>query len=146
MAAADRSRTKQRGKPWPKGTSGNPDGRPPGSGPAAAVRRAIADDVPEIIARLAELAKGGDVQAARVLLDRVVPTLRAEAVAVTVPGLDAGSIAERAQAALEAAGRGEMSPDTSAALVGALASLARIKETTELEARIAALEAHREHE
>ncbi len=136
---------KQRGpgRPFRKGESGNPRGRPRGSGPAAKVRAAIAEDVPVIIKRLAELAKSGDVAAARVLLDRVVPALKAETLPVSIPGIDVGTLAERAQAALSAVGRGEVAPDTAATLVAAVGALARIIEVDELERRIAALEAAR---
>lgn len=105
------------------------------------VRAAIAKDVPDIIRKLAELARDGDVAAARVLLDRVLPTLKAEALPVLVPGLDAGSLAERAQAAIDAAGRAKLSPDTAAALVAALGALAKVREADEIEARLTALEA-----
>jgi hypothetical protein len=139
---AERSRKKQRGpgKPWKPGESGNPKGRPPGSGPAAKLREAIADDLPEIIAALVAKAKDGDPAAARVLLAKCLPDLRAESAPAIVPGFDAGSLSERAQAALEAAGRGDLSPDLAAALVTSIASLARIREFDELEARLRALE------
>lgn len=130
---ADVSGRKQRrgGRPWKPGESGNPSGRPKGTGYAAKVRAAIEDDIPDIIAKLAEQAKAGDVQAARVLLDRVVPVLRAESLPVQIPGLGVGSLTERAQAAISAAGRGEVSPDLVAHLVAALGTLVRIPEAAE---------------
>lgn len=122
------------------GQSGNPKGRPKGSGLAGTLRRAIAEDAAEIIKTLIEQAKSGDVQAARVLLDRIVPALKAEAAAVEVPGLAAGGLRERAQAVLDAAASGELAPDTAAGLVAAVGTLARVAEIDELEARISALE------
>lgn len=139
---SDQKQKKPRGsgRRWKKGESGNPAGRPKGVGPAAELRKAIGEDIPVILAKLVELAKGGDVQAARTLLGKVVPDLRAESMPVLMPGADNGTLSERAQAALEAAGRGEVAPDTAAHLVAALASLARIREVDELERRISALE------
>lgn len=126
------------------GQSGNPAGRPKGSGVAGKLRKAIEAEAPQIIEALIAQARGGDVTAARILLDRVLPSLKAETAPVTIPGMDAGSLSERAQAALDAAERGEVAPDTAAALVGAVGGLARIIETSELEQRITALE--KQHE
>lgn len=42
--------------PWPKGTSGNPAGRPRGTSKAQAMRDAIAADVPAILAVLVQQA------------------------------------------------------------------------------------------
>ncbi|WP_289445677.1 hypothetical protein, partial [Klebsiella pneumoniae] len=87
---------------------------------------AIAADAPDIVQALINQAKAGDVQAARVLLDRIVPTLKAEAQAVEVRGLASGSLADRARAALDAAAGGRLAPDTAAGLVSAVGTLARV--------------------
>lgn len=144
---ADLSGRKQRGggRQWKRGESGNPNGRPKGSGQAAKLREAISQDVPDIIAKLATLAKGGDVAAARLLLDRAVPALRPESQPVEIPGLASGSLTERAEAAIAAAGRGEVPADLAAQLVAAVGALARITEVAELEQRIASLEAKHEN-
>lgn len=139
----DKTGKKQRrpsGKPWKPGESGNPKGRPPGLGEVAKLRAAIAEKIPGILAKLVELAELGDVQAARALLDRSMPMLRAESVPVAVAGLDTGSLTERGSAALTAVGRGEVAPDIGAQIISALAGLVRVKEVEELEMRIAALE------
>ncbi len=126
---------------YTKGQSGNPSGRPRGSGKVARLREAIGRDLPDIIAKLVEQAKAGDVQAARVLLDRVLPSLKAESLPVHLPGLLAAStLTERAEAALEAAASGELPADVAAALVTAVGALARVVEIDEIERRIAALE------
>jgi hypothetical protein len=59
------------------GSSGNPAGRPKGSG-YAHLRAQIAAAAPEIVNTLIEAAKAGDSRAARLLLERVVPPLKAE--------------------------------------------------------------------
>lgn len=128
------------GKRWKPGQSGNPKGRPAGSGKIGELRAAIAEKIPGILAKLTELAEQGDVQAARLLLDRSMAPLRAEAVPVTVPGLDGGTLTERGNATLSAVGRGELSPDTGAQVIAAMSGLVRVKEVEELEARVAALE------
>ena len=63
---------KTMGKPWQKGQSGNPKGVPT---KIVELRKAIADDVPGILKRMSEMALLGDVQAARLLLERCIPPL-----------------------------------------------------------------------
>lgn len=59
-----------------KGQSGNPNGRPPGTGVVAKLREAIQEEIPEIIDALVAAAKSGDVSAAKILIDKVVPTMK----------------------------------------------------------------------
>ncbi|MFT3792041.1 MAG: DUF5681 domain-containing protein [Rudaea sp.] len=136
-------RKRGKGAPWRKGESGNPKGRPKGSGLVGELRRAIATNATGIVEALARQALAGDTQAARVLLSKVLPDVKAEALPVHLPELAAGTLTERAQAALQAAGAGEVAPDTAAALVAAVGALARLREVDELESRIAALEERR---
>lgn len=138
--AAETTGRKQRGRPFKPGESGNPAGRPRGSGPSAKLRDAIQKEALDIIAALVKKAKEGDAAAARVLLDKVLPGLRSEAAPVAVKGMDAGTLTQRAQAVLDACARGELPPDTAAQLVGAVGGLARLAEIDDLERRIAALE------
>lgn len=62
---------------WQPGQSGNPNGRPPGSGAVAELRAGIAARVPEILSKLIDAAIAGDTQAARLLLERVLPPVKA---------------------------------------------------------------------
>jgi len=73
--------------PTPKfkpGQSGNLKGRPKDKTLATQLRKAIVDDMPDIVSKLVELAKGGDMQAAKLLLDRVCPTLKPQAMLETM--------------------------------------------------------------
>ena len=124
-----------------KGQSGNPAGRPKGSGLSAQLRAAIEQDAPSIIKAMIEQAKGGDTAAAKTLLDRVLPALKPESQAISLPELvAAGTMAEKARAAIDAAGAGAVSPSAASDLVSAIAGLAKIIETTELQKRLEALE------
>ena len=62
---------------WKPGQSGNPKGRTPGSGEVSKIRAAIADQVPEILAKLLAQALEGDTGAARLLLERAIAPLKA---------------------------------------------------------------------
>ena len=124
---------------WKPGESGNPAGRKPGTGEVAKLRAAIAAHLPGILAQLVEAAKAGDVQAARLLLERVIPPVKAAEApqAVALPG---ETLTDKGRAVLAAVSAGELAPGQGAALLGALGTLARVAEVDELERRIAALE------
>ena len=85
-------------------------------------------------------AREGDVQAARTLLERVVPNLKPEepAVQVDVPA-DVG-LADTGRAVIPAAIDGVLPPGQAAALVGAVGTVARVVEVDELIRRVEALE------
>ena len=124
-----------------KGQSGNPQGRPKGSGISAKLRQAIEGEAEAIIKAMIEQAKAGDMQAAKALLDRVLPALKPESQAIHLPELvAAGTMAEKARAAIDAAGAGAVSPSAASDLVAAIAGLARVVETTELQQRLDELE------
>ena len=64
--------------PWKQGQSGNPKGRPRKSQKSMAqLRSQISEHLPDVIEVLANAAKEGDVQAARILVERCVPSMRA---------------------------------------------------------------------
>ena len=125
---------------WKPGQTGNPKGRPPGQSETGKLRAAIGKQVTPIIKRLIELAKGGDVQAARLLLERVLPPVKPteQPVSIDLAGL---TLIEQGQAVIAAAGAGQLAPSQAAQMLSGLASVARLHEEGSLTERIAALEA-----
>jgi hypothetical protein len=105
----------------------------------AKLRTAISKHVPEIVDKLVEQAKAGDATSARLLLERVLPPLKAAElpVAVTLP---AGSLSEQGQAVVAAVATGLIAPGQAAQLLAGLGAMAKIIETDELIKRIEALE------
>ena len=64
--------------PWKQGQSGNPKGRPRKSQKTMAqLRTQISEHLPDVIEVLADAANEGDVQAARILVERCIPSMRA---------------------------------------------------------------------
>jgi hypothetical protein len=125
---------------WKPGQSGNPKGRPTGTGEVAKIRADIAKRVPDILDAMMARALDGDVGAARLLLERAVAPLKAieQAQALTLPD---GTLTAQGRAVLRSVADGVLAPSQGAALLGAIGTLARVTELDELESRIAALEA-----
>ena len=121
-----------------KGQSGNPKGRPKRIATHENLRQSIEQHAPEILAALLEQAKAGDTAAAKLLLDRCIPTLRPSDATVTLPHAD--TLAGKGEAVIAALSDGELPPDVAAVMMHALQSLAKVIETSELQRRIEALE------
>lgn len=124
---------------WAPGKSANPRGRPPGSGETGKLRAAIAARVPELLTAMMARALDGDVGAAKLLLERALPALKAaeQAEAVNLPD---GSLSAQGRAIVRAIANGELAPGQGAALLAGLGSLARVTEIDELSARLDKLE------
>lgn len=135
----EKAGTKQAAGQWAKGQSGNPRGRRPGTGEVAKLRTSIATRVPKIIERLAVQAEAGDVGAARLLLERVIPPLKASEDCVRI-SMPTGTLTAKGEAIIAAVSAGDISPAQGTALLSALGSLAKISEYDELAARVAVLE------
>ena len=132
--------TEKKPKGWQPGVSGNPKGKTPGSGELQRLRATIAADVPDILAGLVTAAIGGDVQAARLILERVLPPIKATEHAQALPLPDGGTLTAQGRAVLSAVAAGELAPGQGAQLLAAIGSLARVTEVDELADRVAALE------
>lgn len=128
---------------WKPGQSGNPAGRPKGARHAAlqaldAIGTASAD---ALVRKAVDLALAGDMQAMRILMDRVWPTAKGRTVVVDLPELRApGDLVAALAAVVEAVASGQATPDEGQALAAMVETQRRAIETQVLEARIVALE------
>lgn len=128
-------------RPFPPGVSGNPRGRPPrGFAKAERLRSALARDLPDILKKLVSAAKGGDIQAARTILERVLPPLKAIEAPAPIGELR-GTLPDQGAAILQAMAAGILAPAQATALLGALASQAKLVEVSDLGKRLDAIEA-----
>jgi hypothetical protein len=134
---------KQRGKPFEKGQSGNPAGRPRGARHKATLlaEKLMAEDVEDVVKAVVTAAKGGDIQAAKVILDRVAPARRDSPISFNMPKV--GSAADAAQAmsaVLNAVADGAISPSEGQAVATLVEIQLRALEASDFEARLSALE------
>ena len=127
-------------KPWQPGQSGNPKGRPPGRGQSAQFREALASKLPEVLQAVVQAACAGDMQAARLVLDRCLPALKPLEATIEGLALPTGTLTQQATDILASVSRGEVAPGQAAQLIGAIGAVAKIAEFDELTARIEALE------
>ena len=136
----DGKKTEDRGSNgrFVKGNRASP-GRPPGRGAVAELRDKLAKDMDKIIEVLRAQALAGDPQAIRIVLDRVLPSLRPIELPATLD-IPEGNLAHQARAVVRAAAAGNIAPGQAAQLITALGGVAKIIEIDELADRVAALE------
>jgi Family of unknown function (DUF5681) len=102
-----------------KGQSGNPAGRPPGSrNKSAMLLQNLLDGEAEAIARkVIEMAKGGDMAAIRVCMDRVAPARRSASITCELPPMNSrGGTMNALGAVIDAVGAGDITPAEAASL------------------------------
>ena len=124
---------------WKPGQTGNPNGRPPGQSEITKLRKSIMSDAPEILARLVDAAIAGDVQAARLILERVLPPVKPMEQTIELE-LTGDSLTDQGRAVLGAVSAGALAPGQGSQLIAAIGALARVTELDELTARISKLE------
>lgn len=120
-----------------KGASGNPNGRPAKSDE---LRRLLEGSADEVASKVLEAAAAGDMGAARLVLERCVPTQRPVYPAVIFELDPEAPLADQAKQVLVAVSRGELPPDQGRALLDGIASLTRVVELDEIARRLAELE------
>jgi uncharacterized protein DUF5681 len=131
------------GRPFPKGKSGNPAGKPRGARHKTTLAaEALLDGEAEALTRKAiKLALKGDLAALRLCLERIVPPRKSRRVAFDLPKVEKAEDLLPAFAAVVAAmGAGELALDEAAAVMGVLEAKRKAIETVDLERRVADLE------
>lgn len=128
---------------WKKGgTSPNPLGRPPGIlDKRQKMQRALGESADAVIAMVQSKALEGDMQAANIIISRLVPVIKAEGALVKF-AFDAGlPLAQQVEQITQAIADGHISADVARQVVDVIDRLAGIRQVDDLAIRIAALEA-----
>lgn len=99
----------------------------------------------EIARVVTDAAKGGDLQAARLVIERLVPPRRERPIAMDLPDTKSlGGVSEAQAVILQAVAAGDLLPTEGTILSNIVEQRRKAIETEELEQRIAALEQERE--
>jgi hypothetical protein len=126
------------------GQSGNPAGRPKGTRSRATIlaEKLMLADEEEIVASVIQAAKGGDMTAARLVLERIAPIRKGRPITLALPVTDtAADIGEAMSAVITQMATGEVTPEEATTVIGLLDAKRKAIELAEIEARIQALEA-----
>ena len=119
-------------------------GRPPGTRNRLrrTVNALLEASAPELVERVLELARAGDVQALRIALDRIVPVPRdAPVVLPTMPVIESAADLPRAfGVVLQAVADGALTPSEAERIARLLASAGRVLELVDIEERVRKLE------
>jgi hypothetical protein len=143
MSDADKTSSKQRGRPFAPGVSGNPQGRPVGSlnKITKLAQGLLDDDAAELFKALIAAAKGGDATAMRLCAERILPARRDRPVEYSLPQINCGADAALAMnQILEGVAQGTLTPSEGDAFAKLIESAAKISELAVLEERVRRLE------
>ena len=123
-----------------KGQSGNPKGRPKGVVDRRSRYLALIEKrLPDVVNQVVSAALGGDMTACKILLDKILPSVRSTAPVMCLPQ-SGKSATEQSSAVIEAMLNGSLAPDQAAAAMSVLVDHARVCELAELETRLVRLE------
>jgi hypothetical protein len=143
MAEAENTVRKQRGRPFQKGRSGNPGGRPKGSRNATtlALETLLDGQATALTQKAIDLALTGDMAALRLCLDRVLPPRKDRPVTFTLPPIESTQdAATTVSAVLTAVAAGDVTPADAGEISKLIETYVRAFETAELVERLERLE------
>ncbi len=129
------------GRPFKPGQSGNPAGRPRSAGRIAELREKLGTDIDAVIGEVVRQAKAGDLTAARIVIERLIPAAKPVVIGDPPLSMPAGDASEKAAAVAQAVAAGDMQPDRAAAVLGAIRAAHDLGEAEELRKRVERLEA-----
>ena len=107
------------------GESGNPNGRPSGTGMQSKLKEAVGDRFDQIVDRVVEAALLGDMTAASLILSRLVPPIKATQEPQAFP-MYGKSLTEKAESVLESVSAGLLSATDGKQILDAMAGVVRV--------------------
>jgi ferritin-like protein len=137
---------KRPGGRFQPGQSGNPKGKRPGTRNRVTLlaEQMMGNDAEAVIRSVIDAAKAGDMQAARMVLERIAPLPKDRPVAFKIPAIStAAEVAAATEAVLAAVASGELTPAEGSIVAGILETRRKAIETAELAEHVEAIEAAR---
>jgi hypothetical protein len=134
---------RRRGRPFPKGRSGNPAGRLPGSRNKAtlAAELYLDGEAEEVCRSAVEQARAGNTLAMKLVLDRTIAPRRERPTPFALPPIERpADLAPAMAAILAAAARGILTTAQAAELATVVTAALRAVETGEFDRRLSAVE------
>lgn len=132
------------GKRFSPGQSGNPSGKAKGTRHRVTMmaEKLMQDDEQAIVKAVIGAAKGGDMTAARLILERIAPVRKGRPITLNLPATETAADVNRAMSAVVAQmAAGEITPDEAGVVVGVLEAKQRAQSVTDLERRMQEIEA-----
>jgi len=121
------------------GRSGNPKGRAKGKSlKATELRKAIEAKADDILQAVIDAAVNGDMSAAKMLLDRITPSLKPQALSITLPVKE--TLPEQGGEIIKAIVTVQIAPDIGSQLITALSNQGKLVELQELAERLSRIE------
>ena len=122
--------------------SPNPSGRPRGlADKRTAISKAMLEEANAITRIVVEKAKDGDLQAASLVLSRVLPALSSQSEKVQFDLDPSAPLADQVEQVLSATAQGEIALDVAKQIIETIGALGAIRQIDDIEQRIAKLEA-----
>jgi len=143
VTAAESTATKQRGRPFKPGQSGNPSGKPKGARNKVtrAIEALLEGEGEALTAKAIELAKNGDITALRLCIDRLIPSRKDRPVMFDLPKVESAKDAANAMSALlGAVSVGDLTPAEASDVTRLLDAFVKAFEAAELHERVERLE------
>jgi Family of unknown function (DUF5681) len=141
--AAAKQRQRGPGRPFTRGQSGNPAGKPRGTRHRVTVlaEKLMQDDTEAVVRAVIDAAKGGDMTAARLILDRIAPARKGCPISFPLPKIDTTADVTNALSAVVASiASGELTPEEATAVSSVIETKRKAIEIQEIEKRVVALE------
>lgn len=139
-ANAERKQGESKFKP---GQSGNPAGKAKGTRHKAtlAIEALLEGEAEELTRKAIEMAKGGDMQALRLCMDRLAPPRKDRSVTFELPPIDTlADLPNATRALMDAVATGELTPAEAAEMGKLVDAHVRAIEVTDFAKRLEALE------
>lgn len=125
------------------GQSGNPAGKPRGARHRITqlAQDLLESEAEEVVRSVIDAAKGGDMAACRVVIERILPARKSRPVNLDLPKIQsADDVVQAMSAVVAAVADGEIDPDEAETVARVIEVKRRSLETASLEERIKALE------